>query len=180
MNLMDEAKAVAEIVHYAGGEMTGRVKMQKIAYFLEVAGVGYGFDHEYHHYGPYSESLADAATRARLFDLLTEEKKLTEWGTEYSIYKQDKPIEESELLVDGKDRETRKKLIEKANAFPSVILELAATALFLFNEKNKEPWALTARKKPEKAAHKNNLEDAKDFYRELRAEIETLPDIGEK
>ncbi len=44
MNLIDEAKAVTEIVALSGGTLVGRVKLQCVAYFLEQAGVGYGFE----------------------------------------------------------------------------------------------------------------------------------------
>ena len=42
--------------------LVGRTRFQKTAYFLEAAGVGYGFDFSYHYYGPYSEELAVAVS----------------------------------------------------------------------------------------------------------------------
>lgn len=178
MNLKDETQAVANVVDYAGGKMVGRVKMQKIVFFLEAAQVGYGFDYEYRHYGPYSEQLADAAQRAQFFDLLKEKKERTQWGSEYSIYELSKSFNGELPSTGEKKTEIRKKLIKMANEASSVVLELAATALFLYKEGREEPWALTDRKKPDKA--KDHLTDAKLFYDRLKNEIESLPDIGTK
>jgi uncharacterized protein YwgA len=57
----------AEIVRDAGGRIVGRTKLQKVAYLLELAGLGDGFQFEYRHYGPYSEDLAGAIQMANAF-----------------------------------------------------------------------------------------------------------------
>ena len=38
---------VAEIIRAAGGEIVGRTRLQKVAYLLELAGLGHGFRFEY-------------------------------------------------------------------------------------------------------------------------------------
>src|SRR5580693_3962979 len=77
---------VADIVHDAGGEVVGRTRLQKIAYLLELAGLGEGFDFEYRHYGPYSDQLAAATRLAGAFGLIKEEERPTAWGGFYSVY----------------------------------------------------------------------------------------------
>jgi hypothetical protein len=76
----------AEIVKDTGGRLVGRTKLQKVAYLLELAGLGAGFQFEYRHYGPYSEDLADAMQLAVAFDLVSEEERKADWGGTYSIY----------------------------------------------------------------------------------------------
>ena len=70
---MTTPKDVREIIADAGGSIAGRTRLQKSAYFLEVGGVGAGFDFSYHYYGPYSEELATAASDAKALKLINEE-----------------------------------------------------------------------------------------------------------
>lgn len=71
---------VTEIIRAAGGEIVGRTRLQKVAYLLELAGLGHGFSFEYRHYGPYSEDLALASRNADLLGFLEEEERPTSWG----------------------------------------------------------------------------------------------------
>ncbi len=59
---MKKEDIVVAIVAAAGGELAGRVRLQKTAYLLDIKGLKSGFQFEYHHYGPYSREL-DQATR---------------------------------------------------------------------------------------------------------------------
>src|ERR1700689_1317602 len=81
----DRLKA-AEIVRDVGGQIVGRTKLQKVAFLLELAGFGEGFEFEYRHYGPYSEELATAIQFAEAFGLVTQEERTASWGGTYSIY----------------------------------------------------------------------------------------------
>jgi uncharacterized protein YwgA len=83
---LNEAQRAAEIVRDAGGQIVGRTRLQKIAYILEVVGLGAGFPFRYKHYGPYSEQLADAAQTARILGMLNEQETHAAWGGVYSIY----------------------------------------------------------------------------------------------
>ena len=47
---IDYAHRAAAIVRDAGGQIVGRTKLQKIGFFLEVAGVGSGFPFRYKHF----------------------------------------------------------------------------------------------------------------------------------
>jgi uncharacterized protein len=82
-----EIEKVADIIRDAGGTIVGRTRLQKIAYLLELAGVGSGFPFEYRHYGPYSEELALATRMAAMVGLVDEQERAASWGGSYSIYK---------------------------------------------------------------------------------------------
>lgn len=166
-----EAERAASIVRDAGGRVVGRTRLQKIAYLLEIAGLGEGFSFEYRHYGPYSESLSAAVERADVLDLLDEEEHSSSWGGFYSIY----------TTVDQADADVpsaRRKLIRAASNAGAIELELAATAAFLSSQGEERPWEETALLKPDKASAERLIK-AKALYKALR-KIETpepLPDI---
>ncbi|HLZ05206.1 MAG TPA: hypothetical protein VKR55_24035 [Bradyrhizobium sp.] len=153
------AKA-AEIVRDAGGRVVGRTKLQKIAYLLELCGLGGGFQFSYRHYGPYSEELAEAIKVASAFGLVTEEERQADWGGIYSIYSS------SEGSSDQSNARTQ--FARAAAQFGAVELELAATAAYLRAvERCAEPWKETKRLKPEKATTVR-LHAAKVAYQELQ------------
>jgi len=161
----------ANIVRDAGGKITGRTKLQKIAYLLSLAGLETTFQFTYHHYGPYSEDLSDAISAAEIFDLVTEEEKTAEWGGTYSIYRVTRKV--------GRNNEQSRsyKLAAAAVEINSIELELAATAAYLHvAEKVPDPWQETARRKPEKTKNKM-LEKAQAAYAKLRAIEDGLPDF---
>jgi hypothetical protein len=162
----------AEIVRDAGGRIVGRTKLQKVAYLLELSGLGVGFQFEYRHYGPYSESLSDSIQMAGAFDLVREEERRADWGGMYSIYT---ASESAGNRVQG----TRAVFAEKAAQIGAIELELAATAAYLYVvEKSTNPWEDTARLKPEKASVPR-LQAARLAYRQLRqlSVPNPLPDI---
>jgi uncharacterized protein YwgA len=151
------AVKVAEIVRDAGGHIVGRTRLQKLAYLLNVAGLEDGFSFTYKHYGPYSEDLASAARDADLLGLLTETEQQASWGGTYSTYSVAEQPNSSASSA-------RRRLAAAAAAADAIDLELAATALFLAKEGHPDPWAETARRKPEKAKD-DRIEKAKALYR---------------
>ncbi len=137
--------------------MVGRTRLQKVAYLLEVAGLGEGFAFEYRHYGPYSAELAVAARRAGLLGLIEEKEKVANWGGLYSIYS---------VTTAATNRKTaRTELAKAAAAADPIELELAATAAFL-SYQTTDPWGETARRKADKAAG-GRIEKAKALYERL-------------
>lgn len=165
----DRYHKAAEIVADAGGKLVGRTRLQKVAYLAQLAGFDDFFRFEYRHYGPFSEELADAVEVASGLGLLNEEEKRTQWGGWYSVY----TAPGTPSVTDaGKAR-----FVAKAAEIGAVELELAATAAFLYAHEGigasngGDPWAETAKRKPEKAEG-GRLQGAKDAYREL-LKIET-------
>jgi uncharacterized protein len=160
---------VAAIVSDAGGRVVGRTRLQKIAYLLSVTGQESGFTFGYKHYGPYSESLAMAARAGSLLGQISETEQLTPWGGSYSIYISSVP---------GSSSQARREFAKMAADADAVELELAATAVFLSKDCYNDPWAETARRKPEKA-QAGRIERAKRLLGRL-ASLETpvpLPNI---
>lgn len=167
---MRDVEKVANLVRDSGGRIIGRTRLQKIAYLLELTGLGDGFSFEYRHYGPFSSDLADAARKAALLDLIDEAEHQASWGGFYSVFSNDRPAD------DGIPPARVKLARVAANADP-IELELAATAAFLASE-SKSPWEETAERKPEKASEER-LVKARALYQTLRG-IETpvpLPEI---
>jgi uncharacterized protein len=157
---IDYAQGAAAIVRDAGGHIVGRTKFQKIAFFLEAAGVGSGFPFRYKHYGPYSELLAAAAQHAAALRLIVENESVAAWGGQYSTFY-------TQMPADPSMHPARARLAQEMANADAVELELAATAAFLAYEKFPDPWAETARRKPEKAEG-GRLERAKQLYLRLQ------------
>lgn len=160
----------AAIVRDAGGRIVGRTKLQKIAYLLELSGLGEGFQFEYRHYGPYSEELAEAIRMAGAFGLVAEDERQADWGGVYSIY--------SSAGSSGHSG-ARMQFARAAAQIGAVELELAATAAYLSSvERSADPWGETSKLKPEKATPAR-LHAAKLALRDLRnlAAPKALPNI---
>ena len=153
------SEKVAQIVRDAGGQIIGRTRLQKLAYLLEVSGLGAGFAFKYKHYGPYSEDLANAAESAHLVGTLEERQCQTDWGGFYSIYS----VVGSNSISPNAARVALASLAVDADP---VELELAATAVFLSRDGFDEPWLETLKRKPEKATDLR-LKRAKELYKEM-------------
>ncbi|MBC6441664.1 MAG: hypothetical protein GDA53_00785 [Rhodobacteraceae bacterium] len=167
----EQIAAVAAIVRDAGGTIVGRTRLQKIAYLLDVAEFGDGFYFVYKHYGPYSEVVAESARVGVILGELTEKKRKAEWGGFYSVYSTD-----GEPAADVPAG--RRELARKAADAGAVVLELAATAVFLFRDGYADPWAEIKRRKPVKVKD-GRLEQAQELLRELKkVKVPSpLPDI---
>jgi uncharacterized protein YwgA len=166
-----DLEKVADIIRDAGGRIVGRTRLQKLAYLLELSGLGGGFPFEYRHYGPYSEELSTATRNAALLGLLKEEEHATNWGGFYSIYT---TLATSDLPPSS----GRYQLAHQAASADPIQLELAATAAFLATEGMGDPWEMTEKLKPEKSEG-GNIQKAKLLYQKL-ARIDTpqsLPNI---
>jgi uncharacterized protein len=162
--MFDNIQTLIAILRDANGKIVGRTRLQKLSYLFKAAGLEDNLSFEYKHYGPFSEDLASAATIACLFDEIEEEERTTSWGGKYSIYSLSQ-----ELLNKNNVNPLRQKIAQLATQEDAVVLELAATALFLaLEEHNPTPWNETAHRKPDKATPER-LSKAKDFYEKLRA-----------
>ena len=73
-SLKDRMKFVADVVRDAGGRIVGRTRLQKSVYLLSLAGYETPFRFGYKHYGPFSETAADAADLAVAFELIVEQR----------------------------------------------------------------------------------------------------------
>ena len=168
------ASRVAEIIRDSGGEIVGRVRMQKVAFFLELAGLGSGYKFSYHYYGPYSEALDTDSKIAWAFDKIQRADRQTSWGDSYSIFSVDNESIDTKCASIG----PRQKLASIAASTDSVILELAATAAYLKTDGYDNPWEETRKRKPQETS-KTRVDAAMKMYEELLT-LDTpkeLPDI---
>jgi uncharacterized protein YwgA len=167
-----DMEKVANIIHDAGGRVVGRTRLQKIAFLLELTGLGEGLDFEYRHYGPYSEQLANAVSTATTVGLISEEERAASWGGSYSIF--------TTSNRHSNASSARLELIAKTASADPIALELAATAAYFAAEGESDPWGETARRKPEKAA--DRLDSAKSLYLRLEnlSTPVSLPRISEQ
>lgn len=159
-NTHETAAAAAQIVRDAGGEIVGKTRIQKAAYFLEAMGLGTGFDFYYKHYGPYSDELTNALHYARELNLTVEEDKRAAWGGVYTVFRS--------AIAEPSDNPSRLQVLEIARDANPVALELAATALFLASDGEGDPWGEVKNLKPSKAS-RENLGLAKKLYDRFRA-----------
>lgn len=156
----------AALVREAGGKLVGRTRLQKISYLMQLAGYPGGFEFEYRHYGPFSEDLAEAIEIASGLGLVEEEVRRAEWGGKYSVYR---ATDRTPLSEDN----GRARFAATAAEIGAIELELAATAAFLYadegigREGNGDPWAETAKRKPDKA-DQGRLDRARTAYSRLR------------
>lgn len=163
----------ADIVAAAGGQVVGQTRLQKLAYLLELTGLGDGFVFENTYpYGPHSEELTSAIGAAKAYGMVREEERTTTWGGVYSVYTTDP-------YASG-IAEEKAALAQAVTKIGPIELELLATAAYLWTrERHPDPWRETALRKPEKAAG-GRLDQARAAYRELQ-KIKTpvpLPQIA--
>jgi hypothetical protein len=88
--------------------------------------------------------LAAAAQHAAALQLIIERESVANRGGQYSIF-------HTQLPPDPSTHPARTRLAQEMVNADAVELELAATAAFLAQERFPDPWAETARRKPEKA-----------------------------
>jgi uncharacterized protein YwgA len=158
-----DASDVARIVQLNGGQLIGKTRLQKSAYFLEAKKAGFGFDFSYHHFGPYSEDLANSADDARALGLIEVNWKESQGGTRYAIFYNRSADDENP------NDALRRKIFDVLKRYSSVEVELAATADFLMhNGYSDDPWSETRRRKATKV-DEGRLAKAQQLLRELDA-----------
>jgi len=150
---MTRPENVRDIIDTNGGRLVGKTRLQKSDYILEAAGVGYGFEFDYHYYGPYSEDLAVAAADAQALGLVAVQWETSQSGSDYAVY-----------LTQGAAPQMnarRREILQILNAYGAITLEVAATAHFLAqNGYRDDPWRETRRRKSVKATPER-ITDAK-------------------
>jgi uncharacterized protein YwgA len=141
---MTQASDIALLVGLNGGKLIGKTRLQKSTYLLESKTLGFGFDFSYHHYGPYSEELANLADDATALKLIDVSWDTSQAGTKYAVFCAN-AFEPKEPI----DKQ-RKKILNVLSNYSSIELELAATADFLKRDFGKTAWSETQRRKAAK------------------------------
>jgi uncharacterized protein YwgA len=129
---------VVGAVALAGGELVGRIRLQKVVYLLDQLGMNSGTPFEYHHYGPYSEAVSDAVTDAKFWGQIKEVVNFrVADGAPYSSFKTENP--EPVQLGDLSAKEA-KQYLAKFAGHTSTVLELAATVHWLAFKERRADW----------------------------------------
>jgi uncharacterized protein len=131
---------IRSLIVAAGGEIVGKIRLQKVVYLLDQSGLSSGFSYEYHHYGPYSKDLAEQVEDDVVFDglIAVQHRRQTD-GVPYVVYSAnvsgDVGLEGASLL----DDRLRGALAEMQNR-SATVLELAATAHWLAVAEGRADW----------------------------------------
>jgi len=140
---MEREHVVAAVVAAGGGELIGRVRLQKTFYLLDQLGLQSGFNFYYHHFGPYSAELESALLDAKAFDLLEEETCFRQRdGARYSIFRLKQGAEEAvaEKAFGQLGQEEAARMVRKFAQTNITILELAATIDWLWRFERSSDW----------------------------------------
>jgi uncharacterized protein YwgA len=159
---------VAAVVAASGGELTSRIRLQKTVYLLERLGLNSGFDYDYHHYGPYSRDLDNAAADAKAFDLIDESYAHRHSdGARYSIFKLKTGLQPKAQAY-GSLGEERASAIARKFAHTNVtVLELAATIDWLSQVEKVSDWRSELKKRKAAKTEHGRLDRAVELLREL-------------
>lgn len=157
---------VADLVQVAGGELTGRVRLQKIIYLLDHKGLHSGASYIYYHYGPYSEDLWDAVSDAKFFEGLREDSASDGSSPPYSVFKlvQQRRLNDKvgDLPVD-----TARELLTKLKSINSTVLELASTIHWLAFVERVPNWKSEIEVRKAGKTGQGRLEKAEKLLKEL-------------
>ncbi|WP_018407482.1 hypothetical protein [Methylocystis rosea] len=129
---------VVGAVALSGGELVGRIRMQKVIYLLDQLGMGSDAAFEYHHYGPYSEAVSDAVTDAKFWGNLKESVnfRVTD-GAPYSTFA---TVTQAPANLGNLSGESARRYLDKFAGCTSTVLELAATVHWLAFKEQIPDW----------------------------------------
>ena len=169
---MNVADIVVNLIALHGGEMVGRTRLQKEAYLLHRCGANLDLPFIYHHYGPYSFALVDGLIDARAEGRIEIEERLGSYGIRYAIFRSKGTSGVRDRLGDLPATSVRS-LLEKMQEVSDIVLELAATIVFLREDGGYGYDAMeeTKERKPLKAT-RDRMEQALMLLRKLGLEQE--------
>ena len=175
-NATNKNDAVVQIIAAApGSKIESSIILQRAAYLLEVAEVGYGFLFGCEFCSPYCEELERATHAAKSRGKIDIEYTKTDWGVTNTTYKTSIPYNGN-----GSKDDYFRAIVTKAAKCNERQLDLAATAIYYHSIKRDDPWE---RIKCLKAYDRANgtLEMSQKLYNELRAmpALAKLPKISE-
>lgn len=130
---------IHDLIEVAGGEIVGKVRLQKVVYLLDQLGMNSGFSYDYHHYGPYSAELADQLDEELSFGRVNEDiRRRASDGVPYSIFRSagssvptrvgELPLSRARQAVTAMERRS------------ATVLELAATIHWLTSVEGISNW----------------------------------------
>ena len=167
--------AVVQIVAAAENhEIKGAPVLQRTAYLLEVAEVGYGFKFGHKFCAPYCEEVERGSRGAEISGDLDIEQYVTEWGVTKKTFKTSIPYQGN-----GAEDDYYHFIVNKAITCHPTQLDLVATAAYYQRIKINDPWGRIERLKTYDRKN-GTLEKSQKLYEELRLfpAFAKLPEIS--
>lgn len=130
---MNPEDIVAGLVALNGGELVGRTRLQKQTYLLDRCGADFGLRFTYHHYGPYSFELAGGCEEAQAEGRILVKERTGRHGVPYAIFTSTRDGAPPDALGELPAARARA-LLEEMRRVSDIVLELAATIVFLRDE----------------------------------------------
>ena len=153
---------IVKMVSLSGGELVGRVRLQKIAYLLsqtespDIPKMNW----KYHHFGPYSVDLDNAIDLAKHEKRIVEERRARKSdGSLYSIFRLSDTAGGGKKTSAAEPKQLRE-LVQQLKDETSVVLELAATAHWLSEVEKVSDWRKEIRLRKTWKADDERLEKA--------------------
>jgi uncharacterized protein YwgA len=165
---------VADIVAAAGGRLASRVRLQKIAYLLDKLGAKSDFSYTYYHYGPYSRDLDSAILDAEAFGKIKEDfERRKSDGARYSVFTSilNGDRHDFSFLTDSRLRDRAKELA----SVNVTVLELAATAHWLFEEEKITDWKTEIVRRKGAKTQNGRLDEATRLLQHLGLSPASMP-----
>ena len=162
--MMDLVDYVAALIHLAGGRVVGKTRLQKIAYLLEAKALGFGLDFDYHNFGPFSPDLAFAADDAESLGYVRTKEQLGLHSVPYTIFRS---TDEAPKFEKSEKLKARRDALNIMKNHSALVLELAATAVYLkYNGYPESFWNEVKKRKSLKATSQR-VALAKKLMRDL-------------
>ena len=130
---MNADDIVVNLIALHGGRLVGRTRLQKGAYLLHRCGADFDLSFVYHHYGPYSFNLVEGLTDARAEKRIAVEERPGRHGVPYAIFRTEGEVATPDRIGRLAADEARA-LLEEMKGVSDIVLELAATVVFLRDE----------------------------------------------
>ena len=173
-NATNDHDAVVQIVAATtNGEIKGSPVIQRTAYLLEVAEVGYGFKFGCKFCSPYCEEIEQGLRSASALGDLDVEQIITEWGVTKKNFRTSIPYKGN-----GGPDDYYRIIVNKAIACNPKQLDLATAAAYYQRVELPDPWGRVEQLKT--FDHKNGtFEKSQKLYEELRSmpALANLPEI---
>ncbi|MCY4452791.1 MAG: hypothetical protein OXC01_12650 [Immundisolibacterales bacterium] len=165
---MEREEIVAALLKAAGGQLVGRVRLQKTVYLLDQLGLESGFDYDYHHYGPFSRDIDNAVADAEAFELVEEKfgRRQVD-GARYSIFKLTDEGYELPAMIGRLDGVELQRLLQEFQEANVTVLELAATANWLVKEEGQDDWQESLRRRKGRKVNGGRLDRALALLRDI-------------
>ena len=162
----DREHVVAAVIDAAGGQLIGRVRLQKTVYLLDRLGLNSGFDYDYHHYGPYSRDLENATVDAKAFDLIDEDlQRRASDGAMYSIFRLKGAV--SPEVFGNLEPDRSAQLVKQLAKTNVTVLELAATIDWLCHREGEADWRREIKKRKGLKVQGGRLDKAVQLLNDL-------------